>query len=328
MRKHKKSLCGFVLSLEILLLTACGQAIDKVDDDVANSTVGIDTSTETLTAEATEQTSTDGEAASPDEVSTEELQAEASYINPEGMTIESRIIPPEGFERISAEQGSFAELLRNYPVKEDGSPVLLYNGKEKGNQSAHIAVTALPIASEDLQQCADSVMRMYAEYFYATGQYERIVFHFTNGFAAEYTKWREGYRISVNGNQVSWVKSAEYDDSYETFAKYLRIVFVYAGTLSMKEESEEISLEEVQAGDVFLMGGSPGHVVMIADVCENKQGERAFLLAQGYMPAQEFHVLKNPAHENNPWYYEEEITYPLRTPEYTFSEGSLRRLKY
>lgn len=229
---------------------------------------------------------------------------------------------------MAAEPGSFAEFLRNYPVKEDGSPVLLYDGREKGNQSAHAAVLILPIAAEDLQQCADSVMRMYAEYFYATGQYERIVFHFTNGFEAKYTKWREGYRISVDGNQVSWVKSAEYDDSYEAFAKYMRIVFVYAGTLSMEGETEGISPEEVQEGDVFLMGGSPGHVVMIVDVCENEQGEKAFLLAQGYMPAQEFHVLKNPAYDNNPWYYEEEISYPLQTPEYSFSEGSLRRLKY
>ena len=84
----------------------------------------------------------------------------------------------------------------------------------------------------------------------------------------------------------------------------------------------------IKVGDVFLKGGSPGHVVMILDVCENELGEKAYLLAQGYMPAQEFHILKNPLHENDPWYYESEITYPLRTPEYTFPEGSLKRLNY
>lgn len=57
------------------------------------------------------------------------------------------------------------------------------------------------------------------------------------------------------------MKSAEYEDSYETFVKYMRIVFAYAGTLSMEAEAEE-------------------------------------------------------------------ITYPLQTPEYTFLEGSLRRLNY
>jgi hypothetical protein len=63
-------------------------------------------------------------------------------------------------------------------------------------------------------------------------------------------------------------------------------------------------------------------------MCENEQGEKAFLLAQGYMPAQEFHVLKNPAHEENPWYYEEELTGSIRTPEYGFGKGCLKRLSY
>ncbi len=29
---------------------------------------------------------------------------------------------------------------------------------------------------------------------------EKIAFHFTNGFLASYSKWKQGYRISVNGN--------------------------------------------------------------------------------------------------------------------------------
>lgn len=261
-------------------------------------------------------------------INEEPEKSEYQHIDADGMTMATRVLPPEGYERIEAVAGSFTEFLRNYPVKEDGSCVLLYNGRNKGNQDAHIAVLNLPLEEEDLQQCADSIMRIYAEYFWATEQYERITFHFTNGFLAEYAKWREGYRITVNGNQVSWTKSAEYDDSYESFVKYMRIVFSYAGTLSMEQEAENITENEIQPGDIFILGGSPGHVVMVADVCENEQGEKAFLLAQGYMPAQEFHVLKNPAHESDPWYYEVDITYPLQTPEYTFSEGSLKRLSY
>ena len=96
----------------------------------------------------------------------------------------------------------------------------------------------------------------------------------------------------------------------------------------MDAEAEPIAAEELQAGDVFLKGGSPGHVVMVVDLCENEQGQKAFLLAQGYMPAQEFHILKNPASETDPWYYEDEIKYPFSTPEYVFEEGSLQRLNY
>ena len=226
------------------------------------------------------------------------------------------------------EEGSFAAFLRAYPLKEDGSPVLLYDGNEKGNQNAHAAVFELPIENEDLQQCADSVMRVYAEYFYHTGQYDRISFHFVSGFQADYVKWREGYLILVSGNDVSWVNMASYDESYQNFQEYLRIVFAYAGTLSMEAESQEITLSEIRAGDVFLKGGSPGHVVLVVDVCVKEDGSKAFLLAQGYMPAQEFHLLKNPLHEEDPWYYEEEVAYPFSTPEYTFPEGSLRRLDY
>lgn len=252
----------------------------------------------------------------------------ASLLHPEGMTLETRFGVPYGYERVQAEEGSLQQFLRNYPMKKYGSPVLLYNGKKKYSQNHHASVFQLPIENEDLQQCADSVMRVYAEYFWNTGQQERIGFHFVNGFYAEYAKWRQGYRIQVNGNEVSWSASASYDDSYESFQKYLRMVFSYAGTLSMAAESEAVSLSEIRCGDVFLKGGSPGHAVMLADICENAQGRKAFLLAQGYMPAQEFHILINPRHENDPWYYEEEVSYPFFTPEYTFDEGSLQRPGY
>ena len=171
-------------------------------------------------------------------------------------------------------------------------------------------------------------MRVYAEYFLQTGQYERIAFHFTNGFLAPYSKWRDGQRIKVDGNTVSWVASSGYDDSYECFQGYMKMVFSYAGTLSMDSEATSIGTEEIRAGDVFLHGGSPGHVVLVVDVCENDAGNKAFLLAQGYMPAQQFHLLKNPAHESDPWYYVNELTDPLHTPEYTFSMDSLKRLQY
>ena len=250
-------------------------------------------------------------------------------INADGITLAERICTPKGYARYEAAKNSLTDFLRSYPMKADGAPVLLYNSSEKGNQRVHAAVFGLPIEAEDLQQCADSVMRVFAEYCLQTGRESRLQFHFTNGFLAEYSKWRDGHRIAINGNDISWTDAGTYDDSYESFKKYMRMVFAYAGTLSMDVyESKPITLKEVQVGDVFLKGGSPGHVVMIVDICESEAGERAFLLGQGYMPAQEFHVINNPLHMENPWYYEDEITYPFRTAEYTFPEGSLRRLSY
>lgn len=251
-----------------------------------------------------------------------------SFLDADGNTLETRIHTPEGYTRVPDDADSLATFLRSYQMKKDGSKVRLYNGKKKGNQNAHVAVFRLPIENVDLQQCADSVMRVYAEYYWQTDQKDKIRFHFVDGFLAEYRKWQQGYRIDVGDTGSSWVKSASADSSYECFQKYLRVVFSYASTLSMEQESRKIKLQELQVGDIFIKGGSPGHVVMVVDVCENMEGKKAFLLAQGYMPAQEFHVLKNPAHEEDPWYYVSEVRYPFQTPEYTFDQGSLRRPKY
>lgn len=247
-----------------------------------------------------------------------------------GMTVETRFTPPEGFERIPMEEGSFGAFVRGYALKEEGAPVLLHNGEKKEVQSLHAAVFALPLENMDLQQCADSIMRLYAEYYWKQGQAEKIGFHFTNGFFCDYAKWREGYRVKVQWNEAKWSKSAEYDASYETFVKYLWQIFRYAGTLSMeKYETEIIDLTDMSIGDVVIKGGSPGHVVLVVDVCEDAEGKKAWLLAQGSMPAQEFHVMKNPQHPEDPWYYEEEVTSSLETAEYDFLEASMiRRVLY
>lgn len=267
---------------------------------------------------------------------TTETQAEESggpghtwAINPEGTTLESRFPAPEGFSRVYQEEGSFGSFVRNFSLLPDGEPVRLYDGRLKGNQGAAAAVFAMPVLeSGDVQQCADSVMRMYAEYFWHSGQPEKIGFHFVNGFWFDYPTYRDGGRVKVNGNSVSWSQSASYDDSYEAFERYLFIAFSYSSTLSMWEESKPADIGDVRIGDVFLRGASPGHVVMVADVCEDGQGRKAFLLAQSYMPAQQFHVLNNPLHREDPWYYVDEVVYPFATPEYSFDEGSFRRMNY
>lgn len=248
-----------------------------------------------------------------------------SWINEEGMSLETRINTPAGYARIPSVSEELSGFLRELTLKTDGSEVLLYDGSPKGNQESHVAIFDMDLGDRDLQQCADSIMRIYAEYFWSIGAYDQIAFHLTNGFLMEYTKWRDGNRIVVDGNDVQWTSSAAYDDSYEAFRKYLTMVFAYAGTLSLAKESDSISLDEMKTGDMLLEGGSPGHCLLVVDTAENSKGERCFLLAQGYMPAQDFHIIINPLHPEDPWYYESEFQFPLRTPSWTFEEGSLAR---
>src|SRR5262245_23522956 len=81
---------------------------------------------------------------------------------------------PPGYERISASINSFTAWLRNIPLKKS-RVVYLYNGMAKRNQDAQFVVLDVSVTpgskpdgsnSQDLQQCADAVMRLRAEFLF------------------------------------------------------------------------------------------------------------------------------------------------------------------
>ncbi|MCR4605521.1 MAG: DUF4846 domain-containing protein [Eubacterium sp.] len=251
-----------------------------------------------------------------------------SLVDPEGKNLKNRIMTPEGFERTKEDSDSLGKFLRKFKLKKDGAEVLLYDKSPKSPQTDHVAVFKLPIEKEDLQQCADSIMRVYAEYFKKINSYDRIAFSLSDDFKARYTMWRQGYRIHDENGKYTWSDDAEYDDSEDNYIKFMRMVFAYSGTYNLEQDSKKIKENKIKIGDIFVNSGSPGHAVMVVDACKDASGRKAFLLAQGFMPAQEFHLLKNPLHEDDPWYYVDEISYPFKTPEYTFEKGTLRRPTY
>ena len=250
-----------------------------------------------------------------------------AIINPEGNSLETRILPPEGFERTS-DENSFAEYLRQLPLKPHGTEVALYNGDAKPNHNIYEAVVDLDIGKKDLHQCADAVMRLRAEYLWHQKQYDQIHFNFTNGFRVDYSEWMKGKRVKVEGNKSYWVQQASPSNTYESFWKYMEVIFTYAGTLSLSKELKLADLNDLQIGDVFIQGGSPGHAVIVVDLVVNPQTkEKIFLLAQSYMPAQEIQILKNPGNnEISPWY---SINFgeKLETPEWTFYKSDLRKFE-
>ncbi len=243
-------------------------------------------------------------------------------------SLENRIAPPEGFKRTSVTANSFADWLRSLPLKSGNPAVMLYNGSQKPNQSVHYAVFDIDVGKEDLQQCADAVMRLRAEYLWDRKLYDDIHFNYTSGDKAAYSQWRKGYRPVVSGNNVSWQKKEDPTNStsYASFKQYMKQVFTYAGTLSLSKEMKSVSdVNRLEAGDVFIKGGSPGHAVIVLDVATNANGEKVFLLAQSYMPAQDIHVLINPNNVSlSPWYSTSEAI-ELNTPEWNFNANSLKR---
>lgn len=248
-------------------------------------------------------------------------------INKSGGTVQERIRVPEGFERVKAEKNSYGQYLRDLPVKPDGTKIKLYNG-DITNKDVHEAVLDIDVGTRDLQQCADAVMRLRAEYLYGQGAFEKIHFNFTNGFNADYSNWMNGKRIVIKGNKTYWVKKTGYSKEYSSFRKYLDVVFAYAGTLSLSKEMKYVSIENMQIGDVFLKGATPGHTVVILDMAENKKtGEKIFMIAQSYMPAQDIHILKNLEDEElSPW-YSVKFGEVLSTPEWEFEKDQLMRFQ-
>lgn len=248
-----------------------------------------------------------------------------SIINPQGAAIQERFLPPEGYKRLQQPDHSFAAYLCSLPLKPHDTKVRYFDGQTK-RKEVYEAVIDLDIGERDLQQCADAVIRLRAEYLFKEKKFDKIRFNFTSGFPADYLKWREGYRITVQGNSASWVKRAGPSAGYQDFRKYLDMVFAYAGTQSLARELMPVKLEDMEPGDVFIQGGSPGHCVIVVDMAVNEgTGEKLFMLAQSYMPAQDIQILKNPHKPHmSPWYHLN-FADKLDTPEWTFTKDDLKR---
>jgi len=246
--------------------------------------------------------------------------------NLNGETLVERFKTPKGYGRVALSKGTFGNYLRNFPLKNANAKVKLYDGSDKPNQEAHVAVLDIDVGSYDLQQCADAVMRLRAEYLFNSNQKEEISFNFTNGFKADFRTWSKGNKILVSGNNVSWTPEPSSNSSYASFRKYMKMVFIYAGTASLEKELHPKNLSSIQVGDVLIRGGYPGHAVIVMDVAKSKtSGDKIFMLAQSYMPAQDVHVLKNPSNANlSPWYAVTECEEAVKTPEWTFNKKLIK----
>jgi hypothetical protein len=243
-----------------------------------------------------------------------------------GKTLVERFQTPEGYIRVAIAKGSFGEYLRNFPLKPAQAKVYLHTGKLKANQDLHIAVLDIDTGSQDLQQCADAVMRLRAEYLFDSKQMDKIGFKNFAGTNMDWQRYAQGYRITAKG---AYQKVAKADNTKQNFRKYLDMVFSYANTFTLMKEMQKVELKDLQIGDVFIVGYPDrfGHAVIVMDVAEHKNTkEKIFLIAQSYMPAQDIHLLKNTNDTQNPfWYSVPQIKEMLNTPEWDFPADALRR---
>jgi hypothetical protein len=233
-----------------------------------------------------------------------------------------RFAPPQGFRRVAVPDGGFGAWLRALPLKPAGAPVLLYNGQPRGTQGGAAAIVDIDVGRADLQQCADAIIRLRAEYLRASGRAHALAFRFTNGERYAYADYLAGRRPTPRGNSITWAATRSSGDTRAAFRAWLDIVFTYAGTLSLARELTRVSdATTIEPGDVLIQPGSPGHAIIAVDVAE-RDGTRVAMFAQSFMPAQSIHVLRGPL--AGTWYAIASDT-AIDTPDWRFAAADLRR---
>ncbi|HTE24419.1 DUF4846 domain-containing protein [Flavitalea sp.] len=205
---------------------------------------------------------------------------------------------PPGYRRIETGPQSFGSWLRKIRLKGDNT-VYLYDGTKKYNQDAQYAVLEISVGKKDLQQCADAVMRLRAEYLVSTGRRSEICFIDNAG---------KRYQCPAEPGSA-------------VFELFLEKVYSYCGTSSLSRQLKPVAdFKQILPGDILIKGGFPGHAVTVMDVAENKSGQKIYMIAQSFMPAQSVHILKNPLLKDiSPWYIVDLNSTVITTPEWSFN---------
>ena len=197
------------------------------------------------------------------------------------------------------DKNSWQYFLQNLRVVD--SPILDYRGKPIAFQEKNAGVIPFDVGKADLQQCADVLMRLRAEYLFKQERHNEIGFHFVSGHYYSWNDYCKGIRPVVSSKGIRFINTSASEKNHQSLRKYLDVVYSYASTISLAKELKTTT--QFETGTVVIYAGSPGHCFIIIDEAINSQGERVFKLAEGYTPAQSIYVLRNLNEEGkNPWH--------------------------
>ncbi|HJW17383.1 MAG TPA: DUF4846 domain-containing protein [Flavisolibacter sp.] len=221
---------------------------------------------------------------------------------------------------VSFNSNSWEYFLQHLPITE--GVVVDYKGNPIANQDKQSGIIPYDVGSRDLQQCADALMRLRAEYLFGQERNSAIGFHFTDGQYYSFADYCNGKRPVAKGNTVQFIQSIPVPVSHNALRSYLDIVYTWAGTISLYHYLKPAN--DFGVGVIIITPGSPGHCCIIIDEKLSSKGERLFKLVEGYTPAQTMYVVSNPIHPSiSPWYALRKGT--ITTASYQFENYALRR---
>ena len=191
-------------------------------------------------------------------------------VHADAQTIAGAIPSPAGYTRVSTVEGSYSRFLQTLPLKTE-KRVTAWNGNIITGFNV-FAVADLPLLfHQDLEQCADFAMRLWAEYHKRANALDKLALFDYNG------------------------KPKPYAASGKTYPAYLKGIFANSNSYSLKRGCAPVASQaELVPGDMLVQNedGGIGHVSVILDIAEAKGKPRLYLIGFSYMPAQEFHIEK------------------------------------
>jgi hypothetical protein len=242
-------------------------------------------------------------------------------------TIAESVPPPAGFERIAVKPSSYGEWLRHLPLRPEASGVVLHDGRPVTDHGTVAAVIDIDVGRSDLQQCADAVMRLRAEYLFSRRLTDLIGFELFSGERYRFASYVQGTMPTQAGERIAWQRGRPQGDEHADLRRWLDIVFGFASTRSLARELRPVErIADAAIGDVFIQPGSPGHAVVIVDLAVDASGGGTLaLLAQSSMPARDMHLLRNALDPRLGAWFPLVDGRPLTTPGRVFAPNELKR---
>jgi uncharacterized protein DUF4846 len=212
-------------------------------------------------------------------------------------SLEARFPTPPGYRRVAVEPGSFGEWLRGLPLAAPGTPVLNNSGETvyPADDPYVAAVVAIDVGVGDLQQSSDAIMRLHAEWLWASDKPDAISYRSASKLDMPFSRWAKGQRLLPSGPNVFWVvKGKPHDPTYNDFRQYMDAVMLWSNNASLATRASRVSdPAQLTPGDFFLQTRGKGHALLVLDVAEKPTGERVALLGQALQnPAQSMHVMR------------------------------------
>jgi hypothetical protein len=189
---------------------------------------------------------------------------------PDALTVSGSISVPQGYQRKAYPEGSYSRFLQTLPVKQD-IRIAAFNGDFIQGFNVY-AVLDLPLLfKQDLEQCADFAMRLWAEYHKRSDALASL------------------YLFDYNG------KRKTFSSSGKSYAAFLKSSFSNSNSYSLKRGCLRVASEaDLVPGDMLIQNetGGIGHVSVIMDISDAPGKPRLYLVGFSFMPAQEFHIEK------------------------------------